>query len=83
MKGLVTENYAPDTATGAADVWKSFGTTFKELATDFNILINGSQSAWTGRAAEGVRKALGKIGTFADQTGEGFTRTATAIETAA
>ncbi|MEV6243760.1 hypothetical protein [Lentzea sp. NPDC051838] len=80
MKGLVTQNYAPETATAAADVWKSFGTTFKELATDFNILVNGSQSAWTGRAADGVRNALSKIGTFADQTGEGFTRTAGAIE---
>ncbi|MFJ5991244.1 hypothetical protein [Lentzea sp. NPDC092896] len=80
MKGLVTQNYAPETATAAADVWRTFGGAFKELATDFNILINGSQSAWTGRAAEGVRTALGKIGTFADQTGEGFTRTAGAIE---
>ncbi|WP_330272856.1 hypothetical protein OG205_39205 [Lentzea sp. NBC_00516] len=80
MKSLVTQNYAPETATEAVDVWRAFGTTFKDLATDFNILINGSQSAWTGRAAEGVRNALGKIGTFADQTGEGFTRTAGAIE---
>ncbi|MDX8145721.1 hypothetical protein SK854_26665 [Lentzea sp. BCCO 10_0061] len=80
MKTLVTQNYVPDTATTVSEAWKSLGTTFKELATDFNILINGSQSAWTGRAADGVRQALSKIGTFADQTGDGFTRVSTAIE---
>lgn len=80
MKGLVTQNYAPDTASATADVWREFGTTFKELATDFDILVNGSQSAWTGQAADGVRKALTKIGTFAGQTGDGFTRTSNAIE---
>lgn len=80
MKRLVNDKYSPDAATGVSETWKAFGATFKELATDFNILINGSQSAWTGRAADGVRAALGKIGTFVDQTGESFTRTSTAIE---
>ncbi|KOV83994.1 WXG100 family type VII secretion target [Nocardia sp. NRRL S-836] len=80
MQSLVTDNYAPDTATDIADVWKSFSTTFRDLATDFSILVNGSQSAWTGQAAEGVRNALNKVGTFVEQTGETFHKTSTAIE---
>ncbi|MEV6718474.1 hypothetical protein AB0M48_41265 [Lentzea sp. NPDC051208] len=79
MKALVTQNYNPETATTVSDAWKSIGTTFKELATDFSILVNGSQDAWKGRAAEGVRAALGKVGTFSEQTGEAFVRTSTAI----
>ncbi|WP_189256408.1 hypothetical protein [Lentzea flava] len=80
MKSLVTENYAPDTATTVSEAWKAIGNTFKELATDFSILVNGSQDGWKGRAAEGVRTALGKVGTFADQTGDGFLKTSSAIE---
>src|SRR5690349_13051392 len=79
MKALVTQNYNPDTATTVSDTWKAIGTTFRELATDFSILVNGSQDAWRGRAAEGVRAALGKVGTFSDQTGEAFVRTSEAI----
>lgn len=79
MKKLVTEKYDPGAANQVIDAWGALGTRFKELATDFNILINGSQTAWTGKAAEGVRAALGKVGTFTDQTGEGFTRTSNAI----
>ncbi|WP_439661348.1 hypothetical protein ACSHWB_07520 [Lentzea sp. HUAS TT2] len=79
MKTQVTQNYNPETATAVSDAWKSIGNTFKELATDFTILVNGSQTAWTGKAAEGVRAALNKVGTFADTTGEGFVRTSGAI----
>ncbi len=80
MESLVKNNYLPDTATQVADAWKDFGDTFKKLATDFTILVNGSQSAWTGQAAEGVRKALNKVGTFVEQTGDGFLKTSGAIE---
>ncbi|RAS60706.1 hypothetical protein C8D87_111125 [Lentzea atacamensis] len=80
MKALVTQNYDPATATAVSDAWKAIGTTFKELATDFSILVNGSQDGWKGRAAEGVRAALSKVGTFSDQTGEAFVRTSSAIE---
>ena len=79
MKAQVTQNYVPDTATAVSDAWLKIGNTFKDLATDFSILVNGSQSAWTGKAAEGVRAALGKVGTFAENTGEGFTNTSKAI----
>ncbi|MFD4675814.1 hypothetical protein ACFWNN_39210 [Lentzea sp. NPDC058450] len=79
MKKLVTDKYSPDAANQVIDAWGEIGGRFKELATDFTILVNGSQSAWTGRAAEGVRAALGKVGTFADTTGDGFVRTSTAI----
>lgn len=80
MQKLVTEKYDPGAANQVIDAWGALGTRFKELATDFSILVNGSQAAWTGRAAEGVRAALGKVGTFADTTGESFTRVSTAIE---
>jgi hypothetical protein len=80
MQQLVTQNYNPETATTVSDARKTMGNTFKELATDFSILVNGSQDAWKGRAAEGVRAALGKVGTFSDQTGEAFVRTSSAIE---
>src|SRR5689334_16477963 len=80
MKRLVNDKYSPDDATAVADTWRSMGNTFKELATDFQILINGSHDAWKGRAAEGVRNALGKVGTFSDTTGDGFLKTAGAIE---
>ncbi|MEU0882207.1 hypothetical protein ABZ345_26620 [Lentzea sp. NPDC005914] len=79
MKKLVTEKYDPNAANQVIDGWGQFGTKFKELATDFSILVNGSQAGWTGKAAEAVRGALGKVGTFADTTGEGFTRTSAAI----
>jgi hypothetical protein len=79
MKRLVNDKYQPTGADPVIDAWAQLGKKFKELATDFNILVNGSQSAWTGRAAEAVRGALGKVGTFADTTGEGFTRTSNAI----
>lgn len=81
MKKLVTEKYSPTEANQVIDAWAQLGTKFKELATDFNILVNGSQAGWTGKAAEAVRGALGKVGTFADTTGEGFTRTSNAIAT--
>lgn len=79
MKALVTQNYNPETATIVSDTWNSIGTAFRELATDFSILVNGSQDAWRGRAADGVRAALGKVGTFSEQTGEAFVRTSDAI----
>ncbi|WP_051771095.1 hypothetical protein [Lentzea albidocapillata] len=79
MKKLVTEKYDPSAANQVIDAWGALGSRFKELATDFSILVNGSQSAWTGKAAEGVRAALNKVGTFADNTGEGFVRTSSAI----
>ncbi|WP_189154036.1 hypothetical protein [Lentzea pudingi] len=79
MKKLVTEKYDPNAANQVIDAWGELGGRFKELATDFSILVNGSQSAWTGRAAEGVRAALGKVGTFAGSTGDGFVRTSDAI----
>ncbi|MCR3753538.1 hypothetical protein [Lentzea californiensis] len=79
MKKLVTEKYDPSSANQVIDAWGALGSRFKELATDFSILVNGSQSAWTGKAAEGVRAALNKVGTFADNTGEGFVRTSDAI----
>ncbi|MDX3656578.1 hypothetical protein PV646_04595 [Streptomyces sp. ID05-26A] len=79
MKAQVTQNYVPDTATAVSDTWKTIGSTFKDLATDFGILVNGSQDAWQGRAAEGVRAALGKVGTFSEQTGDAFMRTSDAI----
>ena len=79
MKKLVTEKYSPTDANLVIDGWGALGSKFKELATDFNILVNGSQAGWTGQAAEAVRGALGKVGTFADTTGEGFTRTSNAI----
>ncbi|KJK47472.1 hypothetical protein UK23_20105 [Lentzea aerocolonigenes] len=79
MKKLVTEKYSPTDANLVIDGWGALGSKFKELATDFNILVNGSQTGWTGKAAEAVRGALGKVGTFADTTGEGFTRTSNAI----
>ncbi|MEU7479201.1 hypothetical protein AB0A63_24660 [Lentzea sp. NPDC042327] len=80
MQSLVKDNYVPETATGTADIWKSFSESFRDLATDFTVLVNGSQSAWTGQAAEGVRKALNKVGTFVEQTSETFHKTSTAIE---
>ncbi|WP_394615936.1 hypothetical protein JNUCC0626_40460 [Lentzea sp. JNUCC 0626] len=79
MQKLVTEKYVAGAADPVIDAWAKIGEQFKTLATDFNILVNGSQSAWTGKAAEGVRTALGKVGTFADNTGEGFERTSKAI----
>ncbi|MET8757478.1 hypothetical protein [Lentzea sp. NPDC004782] len=79
MKKLVTEKYDPGAATNVAGAWSELGGKFKELAEDFRILVNGSQDAWKGRAAEGVRAALTKVGTFADQTGDGFVRTSGAI----
>ncbi len=79
MKRLVTEKYSPTDANQVIDAWGQLGAKFKELATDFSILVNGSQTGWTGQAAEAVRGALGKVGAFADTTGEGFTRTSGAI----
>jgi hypothetical protein len=79
MQKLVTEKYDPNAANQVIDTWGQLGTRFKELATDFSILVNGSQTGWTGKAADAVRVALGKVGTFADSTGEGFTRTSSAI----
>jgi hypothetical protein len=80
LKGQVTNNYNPDTANAVIDAWKGIGDQFKELATDFSILVNGSQDGWRGRAAEGVRGALNKVGAFSDTTGDGFLKTAGAIE---
>ncbi|NGY57987.1 hypothetical protein G7043_03455 [Lentzea sp. NEAU-D13] len=79
MQKLVTEKYDPNAANQVIDAWGQLGNRFKELATDFSILVNGSQAGWTGKAADAVRVALGKVGTFADNTGEGFTRTSNAI----
>ncbi|GHH46291.1 hypothetical protein [Lentzea cavernae] len=79
MKKLVTEKYDPNAANQVIDAWGQLGSRFQELATDFTILVNGSQTAWTGKAAEGVRAALTKVGTFAETTGDGFVRTSDAI----
>jgi hypothetical protein len=79
LKRLVTEKYDPNAANQVIDAWGQLGTRFTELATDFSILVNGSHSAWTGKAAEGVRAALGKVGAFSDQTGDAFVRTSGAI----
>lgn len=80
LKGQVTNNYSPDTANEVIEAWRVLGNQFKELATDFSILVNGSQDGWKGRAAEGVRAALSKIGTFSDTTGDAMVRTSSAIE---
>jgi len=79
MKDLVNQNYDPNAATTVIDAWTQFGTKFKELASDFNKIVNDSQAGWNGTAAEGVRQALGKVGKFADDTGTAFHATAGAI----
>ncbi|MGW4208438.1 hypothetical protein ACWEIJ_10685 [Lentzea sp. NPDC004789] len=79
MKDLVNQNYDPNAATTVIDAWTQFGTKFKELANDFNKIVNDSQAGWNGTAAEGVRQALGKVGKFADDTGTAFHATAGAI----
>jgi hypothetical protein len=79
MKNLVNQNYDPNAATTVIDAWVKFGTKFKELANDFNKIVNDSQAGWNGTAAEGVRQALGKVSKFADDTGTAFHATAGAI----
>ncbi|MGZ3142716.1 hypothetical protein ACVDFE_12100 [Lentzea chajnantorensis] len=79
MKRLVNDKYHPTAADQVIDAWAKLGSQFKNLATDFSILVNGSQAGWTGQAADAVRGALGKVGKFADTTGAGFTRTSEAI----
>ncbi|MCX2949873.1 hypothetical protein [Lentzea sp. NEAU-D7] len=81
MQGLVNQNYDPNAATGVIDVWVQFGTKFRELAHDFNKIVNESQSGWNGNAAEAVRAALTKVSTFAHDTGSAFHATAGAIAT--
>ena len=79
MKRLVEENYDPEQVAAIADTWKNIGRDLTDLAVGFNILVNGSQGGWTGSAAEGARAALGKVGTFADTTGDQFTATGDAV----
>ncbi|RDI33067.1 hypothetical protein [Lentzea flaviverrucosa] len=81
MQGLVNQNYEPNAATGVVDVWVQFGTKFRELAHDFNKIVNESQGGWNGNAAEAVRAALTKVSTFAGDTGSAFHATAGAIAT--
>ncbi|MCP2249408.1 hypothetical protein [Lentzea aerocolonigenes] len=81
MKNLTVENYDPNAATEVIDAWVKFGTKFRELAADFNKIVNDSQGGWSGAAAEGVRQALSKVGKFSDDTGHAFHATAQAIAT--
>lgn len=79
MKRQVEENFNPGLAGEIADEWRSIGTTFTQLAVDFQVIVSGSESGWTGSAGEGVRAALAKVGKFSDMTGDHFTTTATAL----
>ncbi|MFS8096135.1 hypothetical protein LFM09_03255 [Lentzea alba] len=81
MKDLTVQNYDPNVATEVVEAWAKFGTKFRELAADFNKIMNDSQAGWSGAAAEGVRQALSKVGKFSDDTGHAFHATAQAIAT--
>lgn len=79
LKRHVEEKFTPSLAGEVADKWKSIGSTFTQMAVDFQVIVNGSQDAWTGSAAEGARAALAKVGKFSDMTGDHFTATGTAL----
>ncbi|WP_447006568.1 hypothetical protein ACRAKI_08865 [Saccharothrix isguenensis] len=79
MKRQVEEKFDPGLAGEIADEWTNIGSTLTDLAVDFQVIVNGSQNAWTGSAAEGARAALAKVGEFSDLTGDHFTATGTAL----
>ncbi|MFC6094622.1 hypothetical protein, partial [Saccharothrix lopnurensis] len=79
MKRQVEENFNPGSAGEIAGEWESIGATFTQLAVDFQVIVSGSESGWTGSAGEGVRAALAKVGRFSDMTGDHFTATGTAL----
>jgi hypothetical protein len=79
MKRQVEDKFDPGLAGEIADEWKNIGSTLTDLAVDFQVIVNGSQAAWTGSAAEGARAALAKVGKFSDMTGDHFTATGTAL----
>ncbi|SFR11844.1 hypothetical protein SAMN04488564_103679 [Lentzea waywayandensis] len=81
MQNLVNQDYDPNAASPVIDAWVQFGTKFRELAHDFNKIVNDSQTGYSGAAAEGVRAALTKVSKFADDTGSAFHATAGAIAT--
>ncbi|XVS66323.1 hypothetical protein ACQPYE_09775 [Actinosynnema sp. CA-299493] len=79
MKQQVETNFNPGLAGEIADEWKSIGATFTQLAVDFQVIITGSESGWTGSAGEGARAALAKVCRFSDLTGDHFTSTGSAL----
>ncbi|MEU5696258.1 hypothetical protein [Actinosynnema sp. NPDC020468] len=80
LRSQVVDDFAPDRAGEIAQAWHRLGAAFTDFAVDFSVIVNGSHDGWTGRAAEGAREALRRIGAFADATGDQFTAIGAAVD---
>ncbi|XVV05810.1 PPE domain-containing protein [Actinosynnema sp. CA-248983] len=79
LKRQVDEGFDVVMASEIAEEWKTIGARLTEIAVDFRVILDGSRDGWRGRAGDGARTALAKVGEFSDKTGEHFTSTGDAM----
>ncbi|TCO58054.1 hypothetical protein [Actinocrispum wychmicini] len=74
-----TDAGQPGDANDLSDVWKSMGNGLNDAAEKLMVAVFGSESGWTGAAANAMRAQLQKVAEWSEQTGDSFTKASQAF----
>jgi hypothetical protein len=67
-----TDEGEPGDANDLGDSWQKLGTGLTEAAENLMVAVFGSESGWTGAAANAMRAQLTKVAEWSQKTGDSF-----------
>ncbi|MFD1048479.1 hypothetical protein ACFQ1S_24585 [Kibdelosporangium lantanae] len=74
-----TDQGQPGDADGLGQAWSDMGSGLNEAAEQLMIAVFGSESGWTGQAADAMRAQLQKVADWSLKTGDSFTKASQAF----
>jgi hypothetical protein len=74
-----TDTGEPGDAETLADAWKKMGNGLTEAAENLMVAVFGSESGWTGVAADAMRSRLQKVAEWSQKTGDSFNKASDAF----
>jgi hypothetical protein len=75
----MTDAGEPAVSQGIADQWRSMGDGLEEAGRMLRDAVSGSESGWSGLAADAMRYRLGQVADWSMSTGQGFTAASSAV----
>jgi hypothetical protein len=75
-----TDAGQPGDAQDFGSVWRGMGDGLKEAAESLMVAVFGSESGWTGQAANAMRAQLTKVAEWSQKTGDGYQKASQAFE---
>jgi hypothetical protein len=74
-----TDQGQPGDADGLGQTWNDMGSGLNDAAEQLMIAVFGSESGWTGQAADAMRAQLQKVADWSLKTGDSFTKASQAF----